>query len=109
MNSEEEKAPWWPALTYIVLTPVFVVWRAYALSLLWAWLVVPTFAVQSLSVAQTAAITFALHAFTYRSEDKPEEAATTERLAAFIVHGALLPPGLLLFGWIYRSFLVGAP
>lgn len=88
MTSKEEKAPWWLALTSIVLTPVFVVWRTYALSLLWAWLVVPTFAVQSLSVAQTAAISFTLYAFTYRHEDKPRETATTERLAGFIARAA---------------------
>lgn len=109
MTSEKETAPWWLLLISVVLTPALVVWRAYALSLLWAWLVVPTFAVQALGVAQTAAIVFALSAFTYRHEDRPEEAATTEVIAKFIGRSVLLPPGLILLGWIYRSFLTGAP
>lgn len=108
-DAEEDKAPWWLLLICVVLTPAFVVWRAYALSLLWVWLVVPTFDVRALGVAQAAAVSFVASVLTYHHEGKPDDEVSTARMARFIGRGLLLPPGLILLGWIYHSFLVGAP
>lgn len=89
--------------------PLSIVWGGYwsglTLSLLWAWFVVPVFAVPVLSVLQAYGLALVVRAARgYQSQPKSEDGFGAAVAKAFI-----LPPlvaGLLLLaGWVANSWI----
>lgn len=105
---DEDKAPSWMVALLLVLTPAFVVWRGYAMSLLWAWLIVPTFDVRPLTIAQALAVSFVARVVVLEHKDTTPD-LTVERVIESAGRCVFAPAFFILLAWVYRSFLPVAP
>lgn len=91
--------------TPITLGLVLLGWllTGWSLSLLWAWFVVPVFALPAISIWQAAGLSMVVKTFTYvvpRGEQDPEgDKAHWERVVASL----LFPVLALGFGWVLKT------
>ena len=83
-----------------------VVWSGYALTILWAWFIVPTFGLPALNLP--AAIGFAIVSAhltrQYMLQTKQEGSKWDETLRA-LSHTAFKPAFALVAGWIVKQWM----
>jgi hypothetical protein len=77
------------------------IWRGYVLSLLWGWLIVPTFSLPLITVVQAIGLSFVLTYLTAR--DNPNVAL--EPADKFIKRAALRPATALMIGWVVKQWI----
>ena len=83
-----------------------VIWSGYALTILWAWFIVPTFSLAPLTLP--AAIGFAIVAayltHQYMPKTKQDGSKLDETLRA-LAHTAFKPAFALVAGWIVKQWM----
>lgn len=87
-------------LIYLMLLPLFILWRGFALSVLWKWFIVPL-GVPALSVPMACGLLVVVGVLTHktrRADHMPEE--HDQLLVALI-----MPPMMLFIGWIITLFM----
>jgi hypothetical protein len=97
------------AAVYLVLATASTIYKGYALSLLWAWLIVPTFDVQEISVASAIGIALVIsyltHRFSLKDIKENEEYEFTERLTHAIALSITRPSLALAIGFVVSQWV----
>jgi hypothetical protein len=86
-------------LALLALTPIAIVWSAYALTVLWGWFVVPTFGLAPLGIAYAAGLSV-LISFAFKTV--PEKASDTSHAVGVML---LHPAFALAIGWVITKFI----
>lgn len=89
----------------LVAGPIF---NGYALSILWAWFIIPTFSAPSLSIP--AAIGISLVVAYLTKQEQPSDPARRDwtmwqTLACAVLTIILKPAGALFMGWIVQKWM----
>jgi hypothetical protein len=95
-------------LIYIILlAAATMLFGSYVLHLMWAWLIVPIFAVKYLTVGQSFAIMVFKSYFFYKKDItvKEEELSPVEKANKNFIEVCVLYGMSLLFAWIATSFI----
>jgi len=92
-------------LLILLCAPFLIIWRAFVLTLLWSWFVVPTFGVDDLSMPVAFGISLVVGMMARQSPCTKDTRTPAEQAGAFIIGGILLPAIALLFGWIATLFM----
>ena len=83
-----------------------VVWSGYALTILWAWFIVPTFGLPALNLP--AAIGFAIVAAYLTHQYMPktkQEGGKWDEMLRVLAHTAFKPAFALVAGWIVKQWM----
>ena len=83
-----------------LLIGVLAVWRAFALTYLWQWFIVPL-GVPAIGLWHAAGISIIVAYLTYENAAKDKEDGVSTALAM----GFLMPAFALFFGWLYHTFM----
>ena len=98
-----------PALVLFVVGTFVVlpILHGWALSILWAWFVAPTFSLPNLSVAAAIGLTLTLQVLirTDYDEKRYEKAELGEIMVAVFSKGIVAPIMALAFGYLVKQFL----
>lgn len=95
-------------LIVIITLGVGPMWYGYVFSILWAWFIVPTFALPVLSKALAIGIAITIKFVTNQTIDckeKKEDRTFYETLGRSIGNTFLLPAISLLYGYIVKQFI----
>ena len=85
---------------------VSYLWRAYVLTILWAWFVTPIFHLPHLGLVPAIGVVLVASFLAYGYHASPkDERSFGEQMAAAIGYAALSPALYLLFGWIAHMFM----
>ena len=84
------------------------IWRGYALTVLWAWFVVPVFHLPVLSIAPAIGLSLIVSFLTYQSDAKtPTDDSATDAFVKATLSTILMPLAALCIGWIVHQFMIG--
>jgi hypothetical protein len=86
-------------LALLALTPIGIIWGAYALTVLWGWFVMPVFGLAPLGLAHAAGLAV-LTSFVVRHV--PEKATSTSHAVGVML---LHPLFALAIGWVITLFI----
>jgi hypothetical protein len=93
-------------LGFLALIPLSVIWRGYALTVLWAWFVAPTFGLPELAIAPAIGLSLVVRYLTHQSDAvKTPEGDFGERMAKACAYALLLPLLVLGIGWVVHQFM----
>ncbi len=95
------------ALLGIAVLLVFsTLWKAFVVTKLWTWFIVPTFGLPALSIPVAIGVAMVVTFLTYqwRFEEIPED-RKVEYWAQACMVSTLMPAFFLLFGWIVTLFM----
>ena len=95
-------------ITVYLVTMAGSMWfNGYALAVLWAWFIVPTFGCVSLTVPAAIGMAMTVSYLTHRitREDAEDKRALTEKLGWGIAAAIIKPSMALLFGFVVKSFM----
>ncbi len=85
------------------------IYSGYALTVLWAWFVVPTFHLPQLSVVTAIGLAIVVSYLTHQidTDDKEEgnKKSWGERFGMSITYAIIKPSFALFFGWIVHLFM----
>jgi hypothetical protein len=84
------------------------IWRGYALTVLWAWFVVPVFHLPVLSIAPAIGLSLIVSFLTYQYDAKtPTDGDATDEFVRAAIGSFLLPLAAIGIGWIVHQFMIG--
>lgn len=88
------------------LAAVGIVWKGYALTLLWAWFVVPTFGMAPLALAPAIGLATVASYLTHQYMPKvTKEGSQLDQLGHAVGNMVLGPAMALLVGWIVKQWM----
>lgn len=92
---------------FFALIGISALWRAYVLTVMWAWFVVPTFHVSGLSMPMAYGLSLLVAMLTSNKTGNEAEStnSATEKFANAMALSFILPAIVLLFGWITTKFI----
>lgn len=85
-----------------VLIAGAIIARAWVMTVIWGWFVVPAFHMPELTIATALGLTILVGMFTHHLQDKKEEKAD---IAQSIIKAFLQPLITLMFAWIVTWFM----
>lgn len=85
--------------------PALVIWRGYALTVLWGWFVVPTFNLPPISIAAALGISLIVSMLTNRPDLQTKENDGWTSVMEHLAYGIALPALSLFLGWIFQMFM----
>lgn len=88
----------------IILVALSTVWQAFVLVKLWAWFVVPVFALPVLTLAPSAGLALTA-SWLLRPWPQADEKPFKERLAELSVRAFTAPLIALFLGWLIQFFM----
>ena len=89
------------AIFLIAIAPLTAIWYGFALMVMWAWFVVPTFHVAPLRIPYAIGLAYIVQFLTHQTTSEENEPETDRILAMAIVK----PLVLLAAGWIVTWFI----
>lgn len=91
----------------VITIAVSMILNGYALSVLWAWFIVPTFQCVSLTVPAAIGVAMTVSYLTHRitRDDADDKRTFTERLGWSIAVSITKPAMSLMFGFVVKSFM----
>ena len=90
----------------LMMAGLVLVWRAFAVTVLWAWFIVPLFALPPLSVAGAVGIMGVVALLVPNRADKTDlKDLPMEKVAGMAVTAAQFPAVALLVGWVAKLFV----
>jgi hypothetical protein len=93
---------------YLVAWPFMMMWRAYAIIVLWGWFVTPYFSVQPLSIYATAGLLLVLHLILPMTRaPKTDDGPIETLMAGAFAYGFLAPAMAVGLGWIWKTLQWG--
>jgi hypothetical protein len=96
------------AAGFVLLVVFGVLWRAFVLTKLWVWFILPVFpTLPTLSLAQMYGVALVVGSLTHTADSEPEpddEEARNKRHIHRIANGFLYPLLLLTVGWIVKRY-----
>lgn len=95
---------------WLMLVPLFAMWRGYVLCILWGWFVARTFGLPELGIAQAIGLSYVVTYLTAtmpaKQEKEPEgKELLSQQIARGLVFHGLYPTVVLFFGWIVKHWL----
>ena len=87
----------------VVVAAAFAVWRAYVMTVLWSWFVIPMFGLQPLTIAVAFGLCLFVALFSRRtnSDEENEKMKSWQYWAV----NAVSPLAILGLGWIAKQFM----
>ncbi len=95
-------------ITVYLVTMAGSMWfNGYALAVLWAWFIVPTFGCVSLTIPAAIGVAMTVSYLTHRitREDAEDKRTFTEKLGWAIAVAVTKPSIALMFGFVVKSFM----
>lgn len=89
------------ALLLLSIAPVTAIWYGFALSVMWAWFVVPMFQVAPLRIPYAIGIAYTVQFLTHQTTSEENEPDT----GRLVLMAFLKPLVLLISGWVVTWFL----
>lgn len=80
-------------------------WRGYALTILWAWFVVPVFGLPTLAIAPAIGVSLVVGFLTHQYRPSDVEEDSDERMIKAATYATLAPLFALAFGWCIKVFM----
>ena len=91
-------------IAFIALSPALIVWRGYALAVLWGWFVAPIFGLQALTILQAVGLGM-VAAFLRGYSDDNSEKPMRDRVRKWIIGAGVYPAAAIGFGWLVTLFM----
>lgn len=91
--------------SFIVVIVFASIWSGYALSVLWAWFIVPTFDLPLLSIPAAIGVSMIVSYMTHQTIPSDKDESFFEKIIKGILEAMLKPAFTLGFGWIVKSWL----
>jgi hypothetical protein len=83
-----------------------LLWQGYALTVSWAWFIVPVFALPALSLKFAAGLALTVRLLTLTYQPQTEEIGTpVAQMARAVAYAFLSPATLLAVGWLVHRYL----
>lgn len=90
------------AIAAIVISAIMNGW---ALSVTWAWFIVPVFGLPTLTVVQAIGVALVAAILTHQSQESNKEKEIPELTGEIISRSVLVPLATVGLGWIIHSFM----
>jgi len=91
--------------SFIVVIVFASIWSGYALSVLWAWFIVPAFGLPMLSIPAAIGVSMIVSYITHQTIPSDKEESSFEKITKGILEATMKPAFALGFGWIVKSWL----
>lgn len=102
-KAKMDGADWGMAVLFAILIPFLLVWRGYSIVVLWAWFVVPVFAIADLSIAQAVGLflvaRYILLSVDLDKNEGKEKKSVKDRCRRSIILGVSLPALMMALAW----------
>jgi hypothetical protein len=90
--------------TLLISVPLML-WRAFVITVLWGWFIVPQFAISQLGMINAIGLSLVVSLLTARlSKVDSDDDERNKTLAGQIAVGIVAPAMALLYGWIVVQF-----
>lgn len=89
----------------LLISVPLMIWRAFVITVLWGWFVVPQFGLQPLGMVSAIGLTAVVRVFTsHLNNTESDKDKQNESIAGAIANSILVPALALLTGWIVLQF-----
>ena len=90
----------------LAMAAIVMVWRGYAITVLWAWFAVATFALPALTIPVAIGLTLVVYLLApHTATTLNLEAATSEQVVRTTLTAAGVPMVGLMLGWVVHLFV----
>ena len=94
------------AVAFISVIVLSSIWSGYALSVLWAWFIVPAFGLPKLSIPLAIGLALIVSYLTHQLDNREKDNRTaSEVLVAGIATSFVKPLIVLLTGWVVKLYI----
>ena len=100
-----ERGCFWLGGGFIVVIVLSVIMNGWAISTLWAWFVVPIFALPTLGIAQAIGLSCLVGLFRQSSTNSDKAKDTTDALATALGQALVTPVITVGLGWVIHLFM----
>lgn len=90
---------------FLLWVPIAVLLRGFTISKLWAWFMVPLFALRPLGIAGSIGLSLVITLFTFHAPPKSATTSTLESAYTSIASALLICGLALLEGWIVAKYI----
>lgn len=91
--------------TSLAVMIIALLWRGFVFAKLWAWFIVPVFALPGLTIGTAIGVAAVVSFLTAKVDVKEKEKQTLEYFYQSVVVALVHPATCLLFGWIIKQWI----